>query len=277
MPMYWSAGPQRLKPAAEVLAAREGTGTDSREPLIVQQFVGAGRVLFFGFDESWRWRRREDERLYNQFWMQTVRYLSKSRLGRSELRLDRQTPYRQGEPIRVTVRFPEDMPAPGPEVSVEVAVEFVPGALGNEAGPAIAGASDAELQTLRLARVEGSRATYDAVLTRSSAGSYRFRLASPAERAPVPEARARVLPPPGEMDELRMNRGDMERAALVSRGRFYLLADAHRLPGELPEMPRVALHQPRPPYRLWSHPTVFALAMGLLSFEWVLRKRRQLL
>jgi hypothetical protein len=74
-----------------------------------------------------------------------------------------------------------------------------------------------------------------------------------------------------------MNQADLERAALLTRGRFYTLADAERLPGELPPLPRVALNQPRPPWPLWNHPAVFALALALVSGEWILRKRQQLL
>jgi hypothetical protein len=74
-----------------------------------------------------------------------------------------------------------------------------------------------------------------------------------------------------------MNRPDLERAALVSRGRFYTLADADRLPEELPPLPRVTLNQPRPPWPLWNHPTVFGLAMVLVTGEWLLRKRQRLL
>ena len=74
-----------------------------------------------------------------------------------------------------------------------------------------------------------------------------------------------------------MNRSDLERAALLSRGRFYLLADAERLPDDLPEPPRLALHQPRPPYPLWSHPAVFVLGLGLIGAEWLLRKRCHLI
>ena len=50
--------------------------------------MGAGRTMFFGFDESWRWRYREDELRFNQFWIQTVRYLgARSKLTtRTELR-----------------------------------------------------------------------------------------------------------------------------------------------------------------------------------------------
>jgi uncharacterized membrane protein len=268
MPLYWSAGPLKLKPAAEILAVRgAGDSSDgpSAQPLAVQQFVGAGRVLFFGFDESWRWRLRDNERLYKQFWMQTVNFLARPRLGRADLRLDKQAPYRQGEPIRVTVRFPDDAAPPNPETPVQVAIESK------------AENGELEVQNLQLARLAGSRGTYEALLSRSLPGSYRFRLVAPTSTGPAPETTARVLPPPGETDNLKLNRGDLERAALISRGRYYDLAEAGRLPAEMPEAPRVSLHQPRPPYELWSHPSMFLLGLGLIGIEWLLRKRRHLL
>ena len=59
-PLFWYAKGYRRKPAAEVLAVHkdriaEGGGRD-KHPLVLQQFVGAGRSLFIGFDETWRWR-----------------------------------------------------------------------------------------------------------------------------------------------------------------------------------------------------------------------------
>jgi uncharacterized membrane protein len=264
-PLFWSAGTYKPKPAAEVLAIRPAVGTEAAEPLAVQHFAGAGRVMYFGFDEAWRWRLREDERLYNQFWIQTVRYLARTRLGRIELRADKQVPYRQGEPIRISVRFPDDVPPPEAKVAVQVTAEF------------IAPGGEVEAQTLKLAKLDGSRATYETLLTRTAQGTYKFWLAAPTPPGAKPLATAVVLPPPGEMDRLQMNRPDLERAALVSRGKFYTLADADRLPEELPPMPRVTLNQPRPPWPLWTHPAVFALAIGLLTGEWLLRKRRQLL
>jgi hypothetical protein len=128
--LHWWAEGIRLQRAAEVLlvhpqrpdpdAGRPGVPDRGGYPLFVQQFVGAGRSMFLGIDETWRWRFREDELRFNQFWIQTVRYLARSRLGRVELRVDRQTPYRRGEPIKVTVRFPDDAPPPGPDTKVEV-------------------------------------------------------------------------------------------------------------------------------------------------------------
>jgi hypothetical protein len=278
--MYWYAEGYRPKPAAEVLAvhprqeaaerAADGAtraGESKLHPLVVQQFVGAGRGMFYGFNETWRWRFREDELRFNQFWIQTVRYLSRSRLGRTELRLDRQTPYRRGEPIKVTVRFPDDSPPPPPETAVHVVVERRPPKAGDEV----------ESQTLPLAKLEGSRATYEALLTQTPEGEYRFWLAAPAVTGSKPRAECRVLAPPGEMDRLRMNREEMERAADETHGRFYTLADADRLLDELPSGSRVALATPQPPQLLWNHAALFALALTLVGTEWFLRKRKHLL
>ena len=52
-------------------------------PLVVQSFVGAGPVLFLGFDDTWRWRFRNDEEHFDRFWVQAVRVLSRSRFAES--------------------------------------------------------------------------------------------------------------------------------------------------------------------------------------------------
>ena len=79
--------PQKEGPGAR---AATSAGSDERRPLVVQQFVGAGRCLFLGFDETWAWSFREDHACsFNQFWIQIVHYLARNRLGRVDLRLDR--------------------------------------------------------------------------------------------------------------------------------------------------------------------------------------------
>jgi hypothetical protein len=287
-PMYWWSEGYRLKPAAEVLAVHpkaraEGKGFEGKHPLVVQQFVGAGRSMFFGFEETWRWRFREDELRFNQFWIQTVRYLSRSRLSRTELRLDRQTPYRQGEPIKVTVKFPDTGPVPGqppggrPGAMLEVKVVAEPSPPGSANNPA-----DKEVQTLHLAKVEGSWATYEGLLTRTREGKYRFWLSTPdvSKQQPNgqrPSAEATVVLPPGELDRLRMNREEMKLAADMTDGRFYTLANASDVLDELPQGMPVALNTPGPPTLLWNHWLTFLLVLGLLTAEWFLRKRKHLL
>ena len=279
--MFWWSEGYQPKRAAEVLAthprlrrgggqprmAREGMSLEGH-PLAVQQFVGAGRSLFFGFEETWRWRWREDELRFNQFWVQTVRYLARSRTGRVELRLDKQTPYRRGEPIRVTVRFPDDAPPPAAETEVKVVVER------REKG---GNPADTEVQTLHLAKVEGSRSSYESLLTRTPEGEYQFWLSSPSVTGTKPRAECRVLAPPGEMEVLRMNQSEMERAAEETQGRFYTLADADHLLADLPAGTRVTLNASGPPVALWNHVLLFALVLALLALEWVLRKRKHLL
>jgi hypothetical protein len=287
--LHWYASGIRIPRAAEVLlvhpqrpatdSARAGAAEPGGYPLFAQQFVGAGRSMFLGFDETWRWRFREDELRFNQFWIQTVRYLARSRLGRVELRVDRQTPYRRGEPIKVTVRFPDDAPPPGADTKVDVIATRTPlrraGAVGSQMSePAPA---EIEKETLRLAKLEGSRATYEAVLTRTPEGEYRFRLSAPVVGDPKPQVDSRVLPPPGELDQLQMNRLGMSRAADETHGRFYGVADAQRLVDDLPSGTRVALSAPQPPRLLWNHFAMFALTLGLLGTEWTLRKRKHLL
>ncbi len=280
--LFWYSEGYQPKRAAEVLAVHpklrragpngvparaESAGLEGH-PLVVQQFVGSGRSLFFGFDETWRWRFREDELRFNQFWIQTVRYLARSRTGRVELRLDKQTPYRRGEPVRVTVRFPDDAPPPPPDTKVEVVVER----RRKGGDPA-----EATKETMTLSKVEGSRSTFEQLLTRTPEGEYTFWLSSPAVTGSRPRAECKVLAPPGEMEVLRMDQAEMERAAEETRGRFYTLADADKLPGDLPQGVRVTLNSSGPPLLLWNHLALFLAALGLLTAEWVLRKRKHLL
>src|SRR5262249_41257066 len=149
--------------------------------------------------------------------------------GRIDLRLDKQTPYRRNEPIRVTVRFPDDAPPPAPDQPVKVLVKRLP--LRRPGEPPAGGV---ETQTLQLAKLEGSRATFEALLARTPEGEYRFERVTPAVTGRVPFAEGKVLPPPGEMDRLRMNQPELERAASESRGKFFNLADADALVDELP-------------------------------------------
>src|SRR5204862_6170429 len=148
------------------------------------------------------------------FWIQAVRVLSRSRLGRVELKLDKQTPYRRGERIVVTVRFPDDAPAPGPEVAVRVMVQRGP--LPNPDGSP--GSGPSEMIPLTLAKVEGRRATYQAVLTRTPDGEYRFVLTEPAVTGSRQRADAKVLPPPSELGRREMNQPGLAAPAAPSNG-----------------------------------------------------------
>ena len=134
-----------------------------------------------------------------------------------------------------------------------------------------------ESQTLNLTRLDGSRATFEVLMTRTPVGEYRFRLTEPpTENGSAPTAEGRVVPRPGEMDRLEMNRPAMERASAASGGRFHTIADFGNLAAELPEGERVPLDEPREPWPVWNHLPVFLLVLGMFAGEWALRKRQNL-
>jgi hypothetical protein len=302
-PMLWYAKGYRRKLSAEVLAVHPtrlaetgpGIARDELHPLVLQQFVGAGRVMFFGFDETWRWRQRLDEPRFNQFWIQTVRSLARVRTGMIELSVERRI-YRRDEPIRIAVRFPEDAPPPNSKDPIQVDVErrplSVPGRKGIDEEPVV--------ETIQLSPRDGARATFEALLPRTPEGEYRFVLKTPEVAGAKPNAEATVLPPVGELDKVRLNEPHLIQAARLSRKLpaqlapvdseedsrhkeessargYYPLDKADGLLDDLPEKPRLVLDQPCPPIPLWNHWVVFATIFSLLAVEWVLRKRARLL
>ncbi len=274
--MYWYAEGYRAKRTAEVLANHPSAMVEGneRQPLVLQQFSGLGRCLFFGFNETWRWGFREDQALYNQFWIKTIRYLSRSRLGRIDLRLEPQstnrkkayqaTGYCRGDPIKVTVRFPDDVPAPDANTRVEVRL--------TRRSPD----GDTTERALTLLPQVNSPTTFETVLTQTPVGAYRFQLVAPSLNPP-PRAECKVSPPPDETFCPRLNQTELENAARESGGKFYNLADADNLLKELQVAPPDNLYAACPPWPLWNQILIFLVVIGLLSAEWLLRKDMNLL
>jgi len=268
--MYWHSQGIQPKRAAEVLAVhpskKDGPGKRGDRPLVVQQFVGSGRTLFFGFHETWRWRWREDELRFNQFWIQTVRYLSRTQQSRVELRLDRQV-YRRGEPIKLTVRFPAgERPLSETEKTVNVQYERR-----NKQGV------QQETNVIKLTKVPDSKTTFEGVLTRTPEGTYDFGLSFPQVPGPKPQADCEVEAPPGEKQQKRMSQAEMRQAAVISQGNYYTLAEADQVLHDIPDGTRMTLSSAGPPWLLWNHVLLFLMALGLLTCEWILRKLRYLL
>ena len=286
-PMYWFSSKYRPKPLAEVLAVHEtekadfkDPNSDGKHPLVVQQFAGSGRSMFFGFDETWRWRKGDDESKFNNFWIQTMRYLSRGRSTRTELKLDRQTPYQVGEKIKVTVRFPENMPGAGnpqgPKVDATTKVKVIVEHTAPE------GKEREQPQTIELAKSEGSWGTYQGTWDQTREGKLRFRLTEPNVSATQPDgenpsAEAIVELPPGELDKLRMDYQEMTKAAAVTNGEFFTLANADKVLEVIPQGGRTLFSSPVPPTLLWNQWWVLVLIVLLITSEWVLRKMKHLL
>jgi hypothetical protein len=287
-PMYWHSSKYRPRPAAEVLAVHEKEKSDfkdregdTRLPLVVQQYSGSGRSMFFGFEETWRWRRGEDESKFSNFWIQTIRYLARGRSTRTQLTLDRQTPYRFGDKIKVKVSFPENAPGDnkGPKLDAKTEVKVTVGYLPPDARDKL----DPEVSTIALAKVPGTWGTYEGTWERTREGKYKFRLTNPDVSGTQPDgqkpsAEAIVELPPGELDKLRMDYQEMTRAAsLTPSGEFFTLANADRVLEVLPPGATTQITSQVPPTLLWNQWWVFVLIVVLITSEWVMRKMKHLL
>jgi hypothetical protein len=259
--LYWYLETPRKKPAAQVLAEHPtATGPEGRLPLIVYQFLGKGKVMFHAFDDTWRWRFRAGDRYFGRFWVQTIRFMARSRLVgnlQAEIQTDRRR-YQRGQPIQLRVRFSNQGIVPaGGEIRIQIERK---------------GQGPREL-TLKLA--PGSKNVFEGALPQAAEGEYQVRLLPPPALDRPVTAEFRVDPPISERERIEMNQSELIRAAAVSGGRFYTPLAADSLVKDLPEPSKVLLDTD-PPIPLWNTWPVLALFLGLITLEWVIRKRKQM-
>jgi hypothetical protein len=91
-----------------------------------------------------------------------------------------------------------------------------------------------------------------------------------------PTAEFRVEAPSGETENVELNRAELATAAERSGGKVFSAADPPAdVLGALPSPKKVPLDAD-PPIPLWNDWRLMTLFLGLLTTEWVLRKRKQM-
>ena len=263
-PLHWVAGGTRAKPSARVFAVwHRGPAATSDIPIVAMQPVGAGKVLFHNTDEFWRWRFRVGDLYYGPFWSRAVRYLSRSRLlGRdrtAELTTDRSV-YAQSESPTLRVRFFDERFIPATASAVSVTVERRKG----------------ERRTIVLNRSVGHPTVFEGLVTSLPLGVYHAWVATPSFRDAPPAVDFRVEAASEELLRRSLDRHELEQAARITHGDFSTLSEAESLPSRIPPGHPVPLST-RDRIPLWNHWEVLVLFAGLLTAEWILRRRARLL
>ena len=260
--LFWYFEAPRRKPAALVLAEHPTVaGSDGKLALDLYQFAGAGKAMFHAFDDTWRWRFRAGDRYFGRFWVQAIRFLARSKLAgqrQAEIQTDRRR-YERGQPIRLRVRFPNPglVPAGG---TVSVQVER------NGLTP----------RKLVLDQLPGSRNIFEGALPQAPEGDYEVRLLPPPIlEGPIPTATFRVQSPASEFEQVAMNEPELIRVSAATGGKFYNPLTAASLLADLPRPAKVPLDTD-PPIPLWNTWPVLGLFLSLITLEWILRKRRQM-
>ncbi len=260
-PLYWCLEAPDLKPGAFALAehSRRQGREGKKLPLVVLQHV-TGNVLFHATDETWRWRFRTGDTFFARYWIQTIRYLSRSKLadaGRAATLSADRAKYRQGEPVRLRVRFENQRLTPPSDDGVTVVVE---------------GSKHAS-QRLKLHRTTAGSGVFEGLLAQLPPDDYHAWIAIPSLEPHSPATEFSVLAHGGDSKGTAIDAAELRRAAEVTKGHYYAFdADtAYHLLKDLPPGRQVPI-ETLPPRPLWNAWPTLALFLGLLVSEWVLRK-----
>jgi hypothetical protein len=124
--------------------------------------------------------------------------------------------------------------------------------------------------------VPGTRNVFEGTMPQAPVGDYEVRLLPPPIlQGPIPTATFRVEAPAGEFETVQMNESELIRVAAATGGKFYTPLTADTLLQDLPKPSKVPLDTD-PPIPLWNTWPLLTLFLALLSLEWILRKRKQM-
>jgi hypothetical protein len=252
-------------PDAEVLAQHP---TDkcldgkTPQPLIAIRKYGKGEVVYLGFNETWRLRRRYGEKYYRQLWSQLIYRLGMSHaLGadkRFVTRLDQQQ-YRAEDKVTLTVEAYDENYEPLADDDLPerglVAELVIPGKSG--------------VQSTNLTVPMLRRGVFEARIPVFAVGEYSLRIKDPVT-GKLDEQRFEVTPLSAERRRGVRDEKLQQELARQTGGRAYDLTTVSSLPGDLDLAPVIERHTRN--LALWSTPLWFAVIVMLMLGEWLSRK-----
>ncbi|MEK6702752.1 MAG: hypothetical protein AABZ53_10850 [Planctomycetota bacterium] len=262
----------RLKPAAETLATAAPAGADEldRSPLIITMRYGAGRSVYVGTDETWRWRYGRGETLPERFWLPIIRMLARQGLaGAGRPAMIEVSPPKAivDQPVQITVRLLDQSMIDAKPKSIQVRVGMKP----ETGAPAGVTPSPIELRLIPQDAGGGQTGIYSATWLPSEPGSYQVDvidalLARAGLLAGVDAAYADdEMRTPQTDHALLQSLAEKTSGAVVNPAR---LADLATL---LPNHEVRLLGTPRLE-ALWDKPVVWVLLMVILALEWAGRR-----
>jgi uncharacterized membrane protein len=260
-PIFWYCKGVTAKPGVgEVFAQHPSdVGPDNRKaPILVLGRFGAGRTLFSGIDDSWRWRFYTGEQIFDTYWVQQLRYLARSKkLGQRRFTLTSLRPtYELGEQVRVMLRVldPQLLGQLPEQLRVDI--------------------QDAAGQVVRqenLLKQEGQSDLYALSFTADRIGKFTVKVPPIAGGVDATDLPVEVNVPRLELAEPQVDRAALSRLAQETMGTTVELSKARmELPALIPSAAKVIPIESSQP--LWDAPLAMILFVFLITAEWVLRK-----
>lgn len=285
--IYWHYPVRREKPVAVPLIRHSNprmVSSHGPHVLLATQFVGAGRSAYLGFNSTWRWRRH-DEKYFNRFWIQLVRYLVEGRLlgGRSRgMILTPKDQYEIGETVPITVRALDERREPliVPELELTAVVTSISPDNNDERSDVLP-VTDSQPLRIPLAPMVGREGYYQGRLIPASAGTVHLSVMLPSGVGDAPADRLlerdiTVNPSLIEMRDTALNLEVMEQLASTTGGRYLEVDEAGELATLIPDCSQTMVSRERPK-PLWDNGYVLLLLTTIVTVEWILRRKARLL
>ena len=273
-PVNWSADVSALARGATALLVHpyRVAGT-SKMPLLAVHRVGAGKVMFCGIEETWRWRKSVGDKYHYRFWAQTVRWMVKRPFAEGDPRARLSTDRVEccvGEKVEVEAYClgPDGFPLENAQVWLNVTQRNGSGTPDDVKGP-----GPISLERLVMEPAPGGWGVYRATLTATRPGKIRMQ---PTVSVYGPEplsssASIDVSRLDLERNFLAQDRDALTAIAQASGGKYLRLDEVgaltKMLAANIERQPLVAEYSP---CRHWAFYTVLAL---LLGSAWFIRKR----
>jgi hypothetical protein len=260
-----------LKPAATPLAwavvADDIGATDPEAwPLVVSMRYGAGRTVFVGTDEIWRWRYGQGELLPERFWLQIVRLLGReslSRSGKSAALVISPRRAELGQPVRVAVELLDQSLVDAAPSAIEVRLTRRPDA--GEDPDALTGAIDLTLRPEQ----RGGR-VYAATWLPGEPGVWRAEVNESLLASLDLTDEAVVSHPDDELRSPETDHDLLARLADQTGGVVLQASDLDNLPALLPNRRQRIINEQTE--ALWDSPLALTLLLLLVTVEWVGRR-----
>ncbi len=270
-PLPWYQPVQRLHPLATALAVHpQDTCADGKtsQPLIAIRRYGRGEVVYLGFDETWRLRRKYGELYYRQFWGQMIHRLGLSHVLGSQkrfvVRSDRPN-YQVDDKVTLTVEAYDANFEPLTDEKLDDRK-----LVGELIAPERSG-SVVETQALSIPQLR--EGVFEAHIPVPYGGEYRVRVKDPVT-GDQSEVDFQVASLSAERRSAVRNVSLQQEIADATGGRAYDLITASRLPAEI--QPKLKDETTKKVFQLWDTWLGFGLVVTLMLSEWLVRKLNNL-
>ncbi|MBI5724676.1 MAG: hypothetical protein HZA50_12005 [Planctomycetes bacterium] len=262
--MPWYQPVLRPHPLATVLAVHPSekcSDGQTPQPLIVARKFGKGEVIYLGFNEMWRLRKKYGEKYYRQFWGQLIYRLGLGRALGSQKRFVVETDrriYQAGDKVRVTAEAYNANFEPLETAKLDgKLMQF------DEAGTSLKGQSPISIPLGR------DKVVFETMLPVFTTGQHRLLVRDPVTSQDV-EVGFQVAPVTAERRNAVMDSALQQSLAGLTGGKAYDLADVNKLAADIAAPQYEQMIERR--FAVWNTWLCLILVVTLMLGEWAVRK-----